>query len=65
MPPGNTLTKPPAKVIEKATVQACIAIAEKIQRSLDLSGDATGSDAARQVARLIQEELLEVQTQTK
>jgi hypothetical protein len=59
MPAGNTLIRPPAKVIEKVTAQACIAIAQKIQRSLSLSGDTTGSDAARQVAHLIQQELLE------
>ena len=62
MPPGNTLAKPPAKVIEKLTAQACIAIAQKIQRARDLSGDTKGSDAAGQVARLIREELLDTFT---
>ena len=60
MPPGNTCSKPPAKVVEKATVEACIAIARKVQRAMQLSGDETGSDAACQVARCIEEELLRV-----
>ena len=60
MPPGNTCSKPPAKVVEKATVEACLAIARKVQRSRQLSGDGTGAEAACQVARLIEEELLRV-----
>ena len=31
MPPGNTLAKAPAKVVEKVTVEACIAIAHRVQ----------------------------------
>jgi hypothetical protein len=60
MPPGNTRFKPPAKVIEKATAEACLAIARKIQRARQLSGDEPGSEAACQVARCIEEELLKV-----
>jgi hypothetical protein len=60
MPPGNTRSKPPAKVVEKVTVEACIAIARKVQRARQLFGDGTGADAASQVARLIEEELLRV-----
>jgi hypothetical protein len=61
MPPGNTRFKPPAKVIEKATAEACVAIARKVQRAKQLAGDATGSEAACQVARCIEEELLGVE----
>jgi hypothetical protein len=46
------------KVIEKVTVEACIAIARKVQRARQLAGDGSGSEAAAQVARLIEEELL-------
>ena len=60
MPPGNTCSKPPAKVIEKVTVEACLAIARKVQRERQLSGDETGSEAACQVARSIEDELLRV-----
>ncbi len=58
MPPGNTCSKPPAKVIEKATAEACLAIARKVQQARQLSGDKSGSDAACQVARFIEDELL-------
>jgi hypothetical protein len=58
MPPGNARTKQPAKVVERVTVEACIAIAEQIQRSREQAGDVAGSEAAQRVARLIQEELL-------
>ncbi len=59
MPPGNARTKLPVKVIEKATAEACIAIAQKVQRSRQLMGDEAGSEAAQRVARFIQEELLD------
>lgn len=58
MPPGNTRHRPPSKVIERTTAEACLAIARRIQRDRHLSGDETGSDAARQVAQFIEEELL-------
>ena len=58
MPAGSTCTKPPVKVIEKITVAACIAIARKVQRSRQLSGDEAGAEAARLVVRYIQEDLL-------
>ena len=58
MPPGNMCAKPPVKVIEKATVEACLAIARKVQQARHLSGDESGSDTAGQVARLIEVELL-------
>ncbi len=58
MPPGNARTKLPAKVIERVTAEACVAIAEKIQRSAAQVGDSAGSEAAQQVARIIKEELL-------
>ncbi len=60
MPPGNARTKLPVKVIEKSTAEACIAIAQKVQQARELVGDAAGSEAARQVARGIAEELLRV-----
>jgi len=59
MPPGNTRSKPPVKVIEKVTAEACVAIAMKVQQSRQRSGDETGSEAARLVARLIEAELLQ------
>lgn len=59
MPPGNVRTKLPMKVIEKATAEACIAIAQKVQLSRQLVGDEAGSDAAQRVAWFIQEELLD------
>ncbi|WLT30066.1 hypothetical protein [Geothrix sp. PMB-07] len=59
MPAGTTCPRPPIKVIEKATVRACIAIARKVQEARFQAGDTAGSDAARLVARLMEEELLE------
>ena len=58
MPPGNARTQIPVKVIEKVTAEACLAIAQKVQRSRQLAGDTAGSEAALQVAVCIQEELL-------
>jgi hypothetical protein len=58
MPPGNTRTQKPTKVIEKATTEACIAIAQRVARTCRLAGDETGWSAAVQVARFIEEELL-------
>lgn len=60
MPPGNARTKQPVKVIERTTAEACIAIAQQVQRSRQLAGDEAGSEAARQVARVIEQELLRV-----
>lgn len=59
MPPGNARPKLPVKVIEKTTAEACLAIAQKVQRSRELAGDEAGSEAALRVARSIQEELLD------
>jgi len=58
MPPGNLRINAPAKVIEKATAEACITIARRIQRAHQGQGDAAGTEAARQVADSIQQELL-------
>ena len=58
MPPGNARTQFPVKVIEKATAEACVAIARKVQHSSQLAGDPAGSEAARRVATIIREELL-------
>lgn len=60
MPPGNTRTKPPTKVIERITVEACLAIVRRVQHTQQRSGDIAGSKAASQVAQLIAEELLPV-----
>jgi len=59
MPPGNTHFRPPARVIEKTTAGACMAIAQRIERDRLQSGDTAGAEAARQVARSIEAELLE------
>jgi len=58
MPPGNTCAKPPAKVIERATVEACLAIVRRIQHTQQRSGDMAGSKVASHLARLIAKELL-------
>ena len=58
MPPGNTHAKAPAKVVEKVTVEACIAIAQRVQRARLVSGDEAGSDAAGLIAEAMREELL-------
>lgn len=58
MPPGNTHAKAPAKVVEKVTVEACIAIAQRVQRARHVSGDEAGSEAAGQIAEVIRAELL-------
>lgn len=58
MPPGNQRTRIPARVIEKATAEACIAIAHRVARVHFQGNDPNGSTAAEQVARSIEEELL-------
>ena len=58
MPPGKTRTQAPAKVIEKMTAEACLALAQKVQLARRLSGDEAGSEAAGQVAQLIRDGLL-------
>jgi hypothetical protein len=58
MPPGMTRTQKSAKVVEKATVEACLAIAQRVARAHYLADDRIGWSAAAQVARLIEEELL-------
>ena len=58
MPPGNTRTQKPAKVIERATAEACVAIAQRVARNHCLAEDRNGWSAATQVARSIEEELL-------
>lgn len=58
MPPGNQRTKIPAKVIERTTAEACIAIAQRVARVRIQREDPNGSSAAEQVARFIEEELL-------
>lgn len=59
MPPGNVRTRPPAKVIEKRSIEACLAIASRVQQSHERAGDGPGSLAAAQVADLIRAELLQ------
>ena len=58
MPPGNTRTQKPGKIIEKITAEACIAIAQRVARVHCLAEDRNGWTAATQVARSIEEELL-------
>jgi hypothetical protein len=60
MPPGNLRFQKPVKVIEKATAEACIALAERVAMARNLADDRPGCLAADQVARLIREELLGV-----
>jgi hypothetical protein len=58
MPPGNTRSQKPAKVVEVATAEACLAIAQRVARAHCLAEDRNGWFAAAQVARFIEEELL-------
>ncbi|MBP1771946.1 MAG: hypothetical protein H6P99_1109 [Holophagaceae bacterium] len=58
MPPGNLHARPPVKVIEKRSIEACLAIASRVQLSHERTGDLPGSLAAAQVADLIRTELL-------
>lgn len=58
MPPGNARAKVPTKVIEKRSVEACLAIAQRVQRTKEGAGDTLGAGAAGEVAALIQAELL-------
>lgn len=48
----------PAKVIERATAEACVAIAQRVAHTHCLAEDRSGWSAATQVARSIEEELL-------
>jgi hypothetical protein len=59
MPPGNVRTKPSAKVVERATAKACLAIAVRVQGDRRLAGDEAGAKVARQIAEYIQDELLQ------
>lgn len=63
MPPGNTRAKPPTKVIERVTVEACLAIVRRVQHIQQRSGDVAGSAVASKVAELIAEELLPISGQ--
>jgi hypothetical protein len=58
MPPGTLCPKPPTKVVEKVTAEACLAIARRIQSARRQAGDAQGSEAARLVAESIRAEVL-------
>ena len=58
MPTGNVQIQKPGKVIEMATAEACIAIAQRVARTRYLADDRNGWSAATQVARFIEEELL-------
>lgn len=58
MPPGHTSSKPPSKVVERATARAAIDIAHRVEHARLLAGDDAGSEAARQVAAFIEAELL-------
>ena len=58
MPPGNAIPRATAKVTEKLTALECIEIARKVQLHRARVGDQAGSNAARLVAKLIQEDVL-------
>lgn len=58
MPPGNTRPRPAAKVIERTTAEACLAIAQQVQLAHQQTGDAAGSLAAAQIADSIRRDLL-------
>lgn len=58
MPPGNARARTPVKVVERTTVEACIAIAQNIQEACRQAGDVAGCQAAQGVVRRLKEELL-------
>jgi hypothetical protein len=58
MPPGNVRTKPTTKVIERATAEACLAIARRVEATHRMAGDASGASAVHEVAESIREGLL-------
>ncbi|MDR3684590.1 MAG: hypothetical protein P4L11_12765 [Geothrix sp.] len=58
MPSGHVRTQKPGKMVETATAEACIAIAQRVARTRSLADDQSGWSAATQVARFIEEELL-------
>jgi len=58
MPPGITLAKPPSRVLERMTAEACQAIARRVQEACHCSGDVAGSEVANHIAQVIQEEIL-------
>ena len=59
MPPGNVKNRPPVRVIEKTTAEACLVIAARVEQAHRSEGDLPGSEAARQVAEIIKREILE------
>jgi hypothetical protein len=65
MPPGTIRAQKPSKVIEKATAEACLAIAQRVARAHYLANDQVGWSAATQVVRSIEEELLERTSQNR
>jgi hypothetical protein len=58
MPHGTIRAQKSSKAIEQTTVEACLAIAQRIARAHYLANDKMGWAAATQVARSIEEELL-------
>lgn len=58
MPPGNYREKAPVRVVEKVTAEAALAIARRVELDRLHAEDPSGSEAARQVAAFIQQELL-------
>ena len=58
MPPGSQRTRIPARVVERATAEADLALAQKVVHARQQEGDPAGSKAAEEVAALIQAELL-------
>ncbi len=58
MPPGASCPKPPVKVVERQTAEVCLAIARRVGQRHREGGDAQGSQAADEIIRAIQAELL-------
>jgi len=58
IPDGKASTKAPQDGFVESTAESCIAIARRVQSARYLAEDPNGSDAARQVADFIEEELL-------
>jgi hypothetical protein len=58
MPPGIKRPLARARAIDLGTAGACIDVARQVQRARRLAGDEAGAEAAWQVVRSIEEELL-------
>jgi len=59
MPPGHARPRPSANLMERRTALECIEVASKVQLARLRVGDQAGAHAARLVAKLIREDVLD------